>query len=212
MNYQQLLQSMRNELIQAHAEISIDESELILTEGERKYYERDNGFYMPDDWFELFNALNGLELRWQIPGAHPSLTGFFQIHHFQRFLENDSEDRLWVDWYEQEDINEIKKHRVLESIDGDDAYITVKFEEDGKYNLYYVPEGAVNFGGSKELSRIPLDLSQYVQLVAGYFGVYSVRRHLHQEEFYRNPSKCIPEYELLAERIPGFNPPRIEPR
>lgn len=174
--------------------------------GEREYYANDEDFSIPDDWYAFFNSVNGLDLNWKLSKGDISISGFFQLTHFLDLQASLTENKLWVDWYNEEDIEEIKKHGILEMLQGNDAYITVKFEEDGSYNLYFVDGDMINNGSAKELPKLPLNLQQYIQVVSDYFGVYSVRYHLHKSEFYQNPKAFIPEYDLLKEHIIGFSP------
>jgi hypothetical protein len=201
---QSLFEETKKKLLNAHATISREEMEVAFTAGEREYYENDEGFAIPDDLFDLYAELNGLEFRWSISDENGELAGFFHIHHFLDVMDNETEDKLWADWYEGEDIAAIKKHRIFETIHGSDNYITIKIEADKSYSLYYVQEGCVNFGGSKELSKIPLTIEQYMKVIMRYFGLYSVRHHLHKEDFYTDPKKYIPEYDQLIKRIPDF--------
>jgi hypothetical protein len=89
--------------------------------------------------------------------------------------------------------------------------VTIVFDKGNDYTLYYVPDDGVNFGGSKMLAKIPLTIEQYVQIVFGYYGVYSVRHHLHKPEFYQDPQSFISEYALLKLTFPDFDPPQINP-
>jgi hypothetical protein len=206
MNYNNAFQELRNNIIESGGEITYDESELQFTAGEREYYANEEDFSIHEDWYKLFNSVNGLDLHWKLNKDDVSLSGFFHLTHFLDLRESSTENKLWVDWYNQEDIEEMKKHKILEMLHGNDAYITVKFEEDGSYNLYFVDGDMINNGGSKELPKLPLNLPQYIQIVMNYFGVHSVRYHLHKNEFYQNPKAFIPEYGLLKEHMIGFSP------
>jgi hypothetical protein len=213
MNYKELFQTTKDQLTSAGAQLLREDHQSNLTEGERTYYTEDENFSMPDDWYDLFSTINGLEFNWNIPAkeADQGLAGFFRFPDIGNFIANKTEDKLWVDWYEKEDIEEMKKHHILEMIEGNDAYITVKFGEDGSYKLYFADGENINHGGSKELPEIPLTLKQYMEVVAGYYGVYPVRYHLHKKDFYTQPEKYISEYESLKQLIPGFDPPKIDP-
>ncbi|MGV3611299.1 MAG: hypothetical protein ACO1N0_10145 [Fluviicola sp.] len=206
MDYKSLFLETKERLIRSQAIIDLDETEVAITAGVREYYENEERLPIPDDLYELLSTLNGLEFRWSDP-AQKNLGGYFNFHHVEEFSENDTENKLWADWYEAEDIEEIKTHRIFETFHGSDDYVTINIEADKSYALYYVPEGSVNFGGSKKLNRIPLTIEQYVRIVMGYLGVYSVRHHLHKPDFYANPQKYIPEYEQIQQLIPGFEPP-----
>ena len=125
------------------------------------------------------------------------------------FDSNEQEDKLWSSWYEEDDIERIKQHRMLEPIIGADAYITVKFLPEGKYKLYYVGDGYVNDGGSEDLPEIPLTIEQYLKVVTGYFGMSGIRHHLHEEEFYTKPFDVYPKLKELEKMFPDFEPPVI---
>ena len=116
---------------------------------------------------------------------------------------------LWEDWYEEDDIERIKQHRVFEQIVGADAYITVKFLPEGQYKLYYVGEGYVNDGGSEDLPEIPLTIEQYLKVVTGYYGMFSIRHHLYKDEFYKNPFDVYPKLRKIEKIFPDFEPPII---
>ncbi|MBL0695499.1 hypothetical protein [Comamonas sp. JC664] len=183
------------------------------TDRERRRFMESDALQLPDAWLELFNELNGLRFIWQVedPARELRLGGYFMFQDFRRFMENDTTDMLWCDGYEEDDIAEMKSHRILERFEGHDAYVTVKFKEDGRYDLFYVDGDRINHGGSKRLPRIPLTLKQYFEVVTGYWGVYSVRRHLHEQDFYVNPEKYVTELGLLKAHFPGFKPPTLNP-
>jgi hypothetical protein len=210
MNYRDNFNQLKTCLLSAHAKIEYEDSEMSMTPGERDYYRDDEGFTIPDDLFGLFESFDGLTFRWSLETNEGKLSGFFQFSLFLDLQDNETENKLWVDWYEADDIEEIKKHRIFEMFNGMDYYVTIIFGEGNDYSLYYVPEGSVNLGGSKTLSKIPLTIEQYIEIVFGYYGVYSVRHHLHKPEFYKNPEQFIPEHDLLKKMIPNFNPPKIQ--
>lgn len=211
MNYREHFNQIKIDLIAAGATIEHEDSEMAMTLSERKYYHDEEGFSIPNDIFELFESFDGLEFRWSLETNEGKLSGFFQFDQFLDMQDNQTKNKLWTDWYDSDDISEIKRHRILEMFHGMDYYITIKFDEGNEYNLYYVPENSVNLGGSKTLSKIPLSLKEYVQIVFGYYGVYSIRHHLHKPEFYQNPKQFIPEYDLLKKVFPNFNPPKFQP-
>lgn len=212
MDYRTAYDKLKNELLAAAgATIEYEDLGMAMTPGMRDYYRDDEGFSIPDDLFGLFASIDGLDFRWNLKTESGNLAGFFQFSALEDMLDNKTENKLYASWYEADDIAEIKKHRIFEMLNGMDCYATIVFGQGNDYTLYYVPDGGVNHGGSKTLAKIPLTIGQYVQLVFGYYGVYSVRHHLHKPEFYQNPEQFIPEYDLLRKTFPGFNPPKINP-
>ena len=182
------------------AKIKFSETELILTKGEVPYLEEEYGIIINDDVFAFYNNLNGAELEWSFKKNDTSINGFLCMTSFIELLDENTEGKLWVDWYEGEDIKEIKKHRILEYIVGTDYFVTVKFESNGDYKLYYVPEGSVNHRGSKNLHEIPLTIKQYFNVINSYLGFSNIRYHLHKKEFYSAmEAQDLPPNVLLKE-------------
>jgi hypothetical protein len=210
MNYLKAFEEMKQKLITIGAEINKSETELILTEDELPYLENEYKTKINNDVFKFYNNLNGIEFDWSLKRNDFLLTGFINIHSFYDLIMNSTENKLWANFYENDDIQEIKKHRILETIIGTDYYITIKIDPiNGDYKLYYVPEGAVNNGGSKKLKEIPLKIDQYFEVITRYFGIHMIRHHLHEEKFYTHPFDVIPELKLLEKIIPDFKPPNI---
>lgn len=212
MNYRERFNRIKGELLAAGARIDHEDSEMAMDGGMRQHYQDEENFTIPDDLAKLFESFDGLSFRWSRESEGQKLAGFFQIALFLDLMDNETENKLWADFYEPEDIARIKQHRILEMFNGMDYYVTILFEQGSNdYQLYYVPEGSVDHGGSQTLARIPLTIAQYVELIFGYYGIHSVRHHLHRPEFYVDPEKFIPEYELLRKTFPHFNPPRPSP-
>jgi hypothetical protein len=209
-NYTTIFEEMKQKLTDIGAEINRNETELILEDDELPYLEEEFKTKINSDIFKFYNNLNGLEFDWSLKTTDLLITGFINIHSFYDLMMNSTEHKLWADWYEREDIQEIKKHRILETIVGTDYYITIKIDPtNGDYKLYYVPEGSVNHGGSKKLKEIPLKINQYFEVITSYFGIHMIRHHLHEEKFYTNPFDVVPELKLLEKLIPDFTPPNI---
>jgi len=177
------------------ATISIDDTNIPLTKDEFDYYKTEYNLNINEDIFNFYAEYDGIEYDWQMDDNEVS--GFINIHSFGEMIENETEGKLWVDWYDEKDIEEIKKHRIFETIVGSDYYITIKFEENGGYKLFYVPEGSVNNGGSKTLQEIPLTIEQYLNVISKYYFSYEIRHQLHKKEFYENPKKCIKNRDKL---------------
>jgi hypothetical protein len=203
MNCREILKNIKNNIEESKGEILSEEFGPEFTEDEREYYKNEENFEISDDWFEFFNSADGIELRWKFDTESSELAGYFQFTDFISFHEDNNENKLWCDWYEKEDIEEMKKHKIVERLHGNDAYITVKFEDEN-YNLYFVDGDSINFGGSKELPKLPLKIAEYVKIVTDYYGVYSLRYHLHKEDFYQNPEKYVTEYGMLEKHIKNF--------
>lgn len=126
-----------------------------------------------------------------------TIGGVAYIQDIMSLAKNKTENYLWVDWYEKEDIIEIQKHHIFEKIIGSDYYITIKFSEDQTYKLFYVSESAVNFGGSKNLPEIPLTIEQYFLILNACYFSLDIRHHLHKQEFYNNPLDIVPKLKEL---------------
>ena len=182
------------------ATITIDDSNLPLSKDEFDYYKTEHNLNINDEVFNFYAKYDGIEFDWRM--EDDDVSGFINIHSFDEMIDNDTEGKLWVNWYEEEDIEEIKKHRIFETIVGTDYYITIKFEADGTYKLFYVPEGAVNNGGSRTLQEIPLTIEEYLDIISKYYFVYEIRHHLHKKEFYDNPKKFLKDLDKL-EKIFG---------
>lgn len=209
MNHLARFNALKDQLVEAGAHVRYHETELELTRGEIPYLEKESGIKVTEEVFDFYHTLNGADLSWNMTVKGQSLSGFMSIQSYIGVLRERIKGRLWVDWYESEDIERIKAHKIFEFIEGTDYYITIRFEKDGSYKLYYVAEGAVNHGGSKNLPEIPLSIAQYFQVIAGYYGFPTIRYHLHKEEFYTRPFEVVPELIVLKEIFPGFNPPKI---
>lgn len=205
MNNRQRFDEITENIKASGGKILAEDIGLEFTQGEREYVESEEDFLLTDEWFDFFKSADGIELRWELDKAEVKTAGYFLLTDCMSFMENHTENKLWCDWYEEEDIIEMKKHRIVERLHADDAYITVKFD-DGGYSLYFVDGNAINFGGSKELPKLLLTITEYVKIIADYFGVYSLRYHLHKGDFYTNPKKYIPEYDSLEKHIKGFMP------
>jgi len=171
------------------ATINIDDTNIVLLKDEFEYYQKEYNVKVSNEVFEFYNKMNGIEFDWKM--EKEQVSGFINIHSYGEMIENETEGKLWVDWYEEDDIEEIKKHRIFETIVGADDYITIKFDTDGNYKLYYVPEGSVNHGGSKKSEEIPLTIEQYLDIISKYYFSYEIRHHLHKKEFYQTPNKFI---------------------
>lgn len=172
-------------------------------------WEVDSGLLLPAGFAELYTGpFNGFNLHWEWGADADRVSGHFGLMSFERMIQSHEQvDLLWSSWYEEEDIERIKEHRVIESITGADAYITAKFSvESGKpaYQLYYVGDGYVNDGGSEDLPEIPLTIEDYIRVVTGYFGVYQMRYHLHEAEFYKRPFEVCPSTGGLKQIFPDF--------
>lgn len=209
MDFKEQLESTKAYLKSKGATIVYDETEPILTEGEIPYLEEEYGVKINDEVFNFYHSLNGAELEWIAEVNGDKIGGFMSLLSFIGVLEEDTEGKLWVDWYNREDIDEIKTHYIFEFIPGTDYYITIKFDENGGYKLYYVAEGMVNNGGAKRLPEIPLTIEQYFKVINAYLGFPTIRYHLHKKEFYEKPFEVAPELNILKEFIPDFKPPVI---
>jgi hypothetical protein len=163
---------MKQRLLQANAIITDKNTQSVLSNGKIESYKNQGSILFPNWTSSFYKNLNGLYLTWRWSQGEKDIQGFFSIYNFDKMItSHQKEDLLWSIWYEEEDIERIKQHRVFENIIGADAYITVKFLPDQKYKLYYVGDGYVNDGGSEDLPEIPLTIEQYIKITTGYFGV-----------------------------------------
>ena len=208
--YHHLFDEMLTQLEQVGASITRNETDPILTPGELNLRAEQAQMVFPAWVLELYGQKNGWFQHWHLERAGVRLSGFVYLFSFEKmYLYSHQSQALWENWYEAEDIERIQQHRILEQIHGDDAYITVKFLPKQQYELYYVGEGYVNDGGSADLPQIPLTLEQYLKVVTGCFGLYGIRRHLHNPAFYEQPFEVFPKLRLLQQLFPDFEPPRI---
>lgn len=209
MDYLKQFNELKQRLNDAGANITYESTEPIVTEGEVPYLEEEYGFKLRDDVFQFYNNLNGAELDWNIQYKNQQINGFMNMPSLIDILDTDTEGKLWVDWYNKDDIEEVQQHKIFEYITGTDYYITIRFDENGNYKLFYIAEGAVNHGGSKRLPEIPLNIEQYFKVITTYYGFSNIRYHLHKDEFYSKPFDVLPELKVLEEIFPGFKPPAI---
>ena len=187
------IDSTKEIIVSKGAKIRLDDTNIVITRGMLEYYEEEFKVKISDEVFDFYSKMNGIEYDWEL--EKEQLNGFINIHSFGEMIENETEGKLWVDWYEEDDIEEIKKHRIFETIIGADYYITIKFDADGSYKLYYVPEGSVNHGGSKKLDEIPLTIEQYLNVISTFYFCYEIRHHLHKKELYENPKSVLKNLE-----------------
>ncbi|HHG83362.1 MAG TPA: hypothetical protein ENJ82_01330, partial [Bacteroidetes bacterium] len=168
MDYLLQIETFKQEIIGLGAKIKHEDTQMTVTREELPYLEADAQQKIGEEVFSFYNKLNGFEFDYELSAGKTLFRGFAHLHSLEEILENNTENRLWVDWYEAADIAEIKTHHIFESITGTDYYITIKFDVDGNYRLFYVAEGAVNHGGSKSLPQIPLTIAQYFQVISAY--------------------------------------------
>jgi hypothetical protein len=162
------------------------------------------------NWMRLFFPfINGAKILWEkIEKGNIEIHGSFFFEIFERaFVHPDEtgEDKLWTDEDEEVDKEIMKKHSIFEYITGMDYYITICNDvETGSYQMYYVPEGHVNFKGADTLPKIPLTVEQYLDLMISCYGCDGVRHHLHKPEFYQNPFEVCQELQELKTLFPDL--------
>lgn len=164
---------------------------------EAEYYETEFGLKITNELFDFYSQMDGLDFEWERNENGKTLSGFAGIQDIMTLAENENENTLWADWYEKEDIIEIQKHYIFEKIVGTDNYITIKLNTDLTYQLFYVAEGSVNFGGSKKLPEIPLTIEEYFLVLCSCYFSFDIRHHLHKKEFYSNPTEVVPKLKEL---------------
>jgi len=159
---------------------------------------------IPIDLLEFYSSVNGCHLSWELTMEEESLYGFWDIWPLEKVffgfsgrlaaknLENTFEDILWNDYFEEKQISELKTHQVLESIEGESAYVTFKITN-GKLPLFYVNEG--------EVAPIPLDFASYLAFVFESYGVETIREDIQKKGFFKNPL-TKPYLKLLNKHIP----------
>jgi len=198
MDYIKIFENTKQKILNAGGEILREDINLPLEDiDESKYYESEFGLKITDNLFKFYNKMDGLDFEWQLTKDGIFLNGFACIQDIMTLAENKTENNLWVDWYEKEDIVEIQKHYIFEKIIGSDYYITIKYNEDSTYKLFYVAEGSINFGGSKKLPEIPLTIEQYFLVLNSCYFSLDIRHHLHKQTFYTNPIDVVPKLKEL---------------
>lgn len=123
MDYLQQYNEMKQRLRDVGANINYDATEPIVTLGEIPYLEEEYGIKLKDDVVKFYNNLNGAELDWYIEYKNQRVNGFINMLSLLGIFEENTEGKLWVDWYNKEDIHEIKRHRIFEYITGTDYYV-----------------------------------------------------------------------------------------
>lgn len=209
MNYLAFFEETKQKLIAAGAKITREETELELTRGELEYLEPDFNIQVSDELFELYSQLNGLEFWWEYQGDGFALSGYINLHCFEDLIERENEDKLWADWYEEEDLTEMKQHYLFETLHGTDNYVTLRMDEQFNHKMHFAAEGMTNHGGAKKLPEIPLSLENYFRVTMGYFGLSNLRYHLHKPGFYKEPLGTVPELHLLSKMMPEFEAPEF---
>lgn len=83
-----------------------------------------------------------------------------------------SGNKLYADWYNADGAAEIKKHRIFESFEDMDNYMTtISFGQGNDYGLYFVADDGANHGGSKQLPKIPFTIAGSVELACIFWYV-----------------------------------------
>lgn len=183
------------------------------TKDEIRALEAESGFQLPAGFAELYcGPYNGFNLHWEWSTDADRVSGHFGLMPFERMIQSHEQvDLLWSTWYEEEDIERIKEHRVIESSTGADACITAKFSAAPRrsgYQLYYAGDGYVNDGGPEDLPEIALSIEDYIRVVTEYCGVYRIRYHLHEADFDGRPFEVCPALNGLQTMFADFAPPR----
>lgn len=148
------------------------------------------GHKIPDELLKFYNTMNGCQLNWSYETEGVELYGFWDIWSLEQLFfgfdgnisktnfENPHEDMLWNDFFEKKELTELKKHKVVEPIEGDDACISCKLEE-GVVKMFYVREGA--------WKPLLLSFTQYVGLIFEMLGVGDIREQFVKPKFFENP-------------------------
>jgi len=210
MNYTKVFENTKQRIITAGGNILREDINLPLESvDESKYYETEFELKITNDLFGFYSKMDGLDFEWELIKNGNTLSGFAYIQDIMTLAENKTENNLWVDWYEKEDIVEIQKHYIFEKFIGSDYYITIKLNDDLTYQLFYVGEGSVNFGGSKKLPIIPLTIEQYFLVLNACYFSLDVRHHLHKQEFYTNPIEVVPKLKELENVFGEIKLPKL---
>lgn len=147
---------------------------------------------IPVELIEFYGTVNGCSLNWQLEVDGEPLYGFWDLWPAEKVFfgpsgrlnqknaQNVFEDILWNDFFEEDQICELKKHKVIESIEGESAYVTLK-PEGGKFNLFYVNEG--------EYNKISLGFRDYLAFVFETYGISNIREEMQKKSFLQNPLK-----------------------
>lgn len=148
------------------------------------------GYELPPEMVNFYTAINGFQLQWRYELKTKELYGFWDVWSLERLFfgwdgkitksnaTNPFEDILWNDEYEVHEIKELKKHKVIESIEGESAYVTCKIEN-RKLALFYVNENSVKM--------LSLDFENYMQIIIDTLGIGDIRAKLAKPKFFENP-------------------------
>jgi hypothetical protein len=171
--------------------------------------EKKKNISLNPDIKKIYGDIDEVSIIWEYQKDTLQFNGFFVIETFGRAFLNTSEigeDKLWTDDDDEIDKEIMKKHSIFEYMPGMDYYITIYNDlETGIYQMYYVPEGHVNFKGADTLPKIPLTIEQYLDLMISCYGCDGVRHHLHKPEFYQNPFEICQELQELKTLFPDLN-------
>ena len=108
MDYIKIFENTKQKILNAGGEILREDINLPLEDiDESKYYESEFGLKITDNLFKFYNKMDGLDFEWQLTKDGIFLNGFACIQDIMTLAENKTENNLWVDWYEKEDIVEI---------------------------------------------------------------------------------------------------------
>ena len=161
-----------------------------ITASKIEKLEKIMGFEIPDEMKNFYCSMNGCMLNWAYEDDKIELNGFWDIWPLEWVFfgwegnvsltnfKNPFEDILWNDYYEEKEIAELKKHKVLEPIEGEDSHVTCKLG-DGEIELFYVEDG--------KCKLLPIKLLNYFHLIIESLGVGEIRSQIKKPKFVENP-------------------------
>lgn len=162
------------------------------------------GSKIPSAILNFYSAVNGFELSWNYEDENTELFGCWDFWSLERLyfgydgkisktnLANPFEETLWSEEYEEKAIKELKQHKVIESVIGEDTYVTCKIIGEN-VQLFYTNED--------RWKPIPIDFDKYVQVIVEFLGVSDIRAELAKPKFYNNP-KSYRDIKTLNKMIP----------
>ncbi len=145
---------------------------------------------IPEELIQFYSSMNGCSLNWSCEIGKINLYGFWSIWPLEWVFfgwggrisssayKDPFEDVLWNDYYEEKEILELKKHKLIEPIESENAHITFKLETN-KVVMYFVDDG--------KCKPLPIDFITYIHLIIESLGVSEIRNQIRKAKFMKNP-------------------------
>ncbi|HFA48327.1 MAG TPA: SMI1/KNR4 family protein [Bacteroidetes bacterium] len=174
-----------------------------ITESKIEKMEKLMKMEIPKEMKKIYRSMNGCELSWAYEDDENNLYGFWDIWPLEKIFfgwdgkltlanfKNPFEDILWNDHYEEKEIKELKRHKVIEPVEGESSHITCKLK-DNKIELFFVEEDSIK--------PLPIKLNTYFQLIIESLGVDEIRTQIRKKKFMKKPSS-YKELKMLSKLI-----------